>query len=650
VYRIATALVADLLAIACTATPTSSPSAPASSPPASRPAITAITAGGAHTCALTGSGGVNCWGYHAFGGAPGAIGQSIVPVEIAGLASGVLSIEAGRVHTCAVTSSGGARCWGDNNNGQLGDGTTTHRSTPVEVVGLVGGVSAVSAGSSHSCGLTVGGGVRCWGANYIGQLGDGTTTESLAPVDVDGLASGARAIAASDESTCALTSEGGVKCWGYNNWGQLGNHTTTDSLVPVSVWELGSGISAITSGRAHTCALTAGGGVKCWGSNSFGQLGDGTRTQRTTPVDVHGLSSGIAAISAGGDHTCALTGGGHVKCWGYNRAGQLGTGTTTDSQVPVAVPGLGISVIAAGDQHSCAATSSGTVGCWGDNMYWQLGSRRVCGASSSVPVEVAFASPASSNGPTGAPIEHATGPADVVLRFDIGPDLILPSQLTDDVFRPGPEFTLYGDGTAIFRNERTELPAAEGPIVRARPFFVAQLDEDEMRSLLVFALGEGGLGEACDLYEAPATDDATSSVFTIRAGGLDKRVEVVGSANPLEAFADYLRNFDGSASIPTQTWVPARYRGTLIEAAGYIEIGLLPDPRDAGIVPWPWPGLAPKDLQDSPNSPRVMSAAEAAVHGLSDNGGVVKRVYLLGPDGATVYVFALWPIFPDETS
>ncbi len=338
--------------------------------------VAAITAGNSHTCALTSVGGVKCWGANSIGQlGDGTFAQRLTAVNVSGLTSGVAAITAGESHTCALTSVGGVKCWGFNGNGQLGDGTVATRLTAVDVSGLPFGVATISAGNVHTCALASGGGVKCWGSNANRQLGDGTTTQRLTAVDVNGLTSGMAAVTAGNSHTCALSSVGGVKCWGFNGGGQLGDGTTTPRLTAVDVSGLTSGVVAITIGHLHTCALTSAGGVKCWGANGNGQLGDGTLTQRFTGVDVSGLTSEVDAITAGYYHTCALTSAGGVKCWGFNGSGQLGDGTTTQRLTAVDVSGLtsGVTAINAGSSHTCALTSAGGVKCWGANGSGQLG-------------------------------------------------------------------------------------------------------------------------------------------------------------------------------------------------------------------------------------------------------------------------------------
>ena len=335
----------------------------------------AVSASWGHTCAISTAGRVECWGLNNNGQVgDGTTTNRNAPTQVIGLESGVSAITLGRDHTCALTKSGGVRCWGYN-WGRLGDGTTDSRNVPTQVSGLESGVSAISSGSTLTCALTTAGGVKCWGVNGDGQLGDGTTTDRTLPTQVSGLQSGITAVSSGADHACALTTAGKIKCWGNNEDGQLGDGTTSNRLLPTQVSSLESSVSAISSGYYHTCALMTTGGVKCWGSNQHGQLGDGTTTKRQVPTQVKGLESGVSAISAGSHNTCALTKTGGVKCWGHNDFGQIGDGTTTSRSEPTQVSGLesGVTSIAAGTQHTCAIQSPGIVRCWGNNGLGQLG-------------------------------------------------------------------------------------------------------------------------------------------------------------------------------------------------------------------------------------------------------------------------------------
>ena len=335
--------------------------------------IVAISAGGGHTCALTAQGGVKCWGNNGLGQlGDGATANSETPVDVYGLTSGVRAIAAGSEHTCALTTGGGVLCWGHNIRGQLGDGSTTTRRVPAAVGGLSSGVAAIAAGGYHTCALMGDNSIRCWGDNDDGQVGDGSAgTDRLLPVYTNnGIQRDVKAIAAGNSHTCVLTTSGAVKCWGANYDGQLGNGTGTRSLVAVAVKDLGSSVQAITTYSSHTCALMQDNGIRCWGENSSGQLGDGSNSNRLVPVSVNGLTTGVAAVSAGEGYTCALLLDGSVKCWGNNFLGQVGDGTSAGSiSTPVSVRGLstGMRAIAAGGGHTCALSAEGGVTCWGNS-------------------------------------------------------------------------------------------------------------------------------------------------------------------------------------------------------------------------------------------------------------------------------------------
>ena len=348
-------------------------------------ASSAISAGGSHTCAVTASGGALCWGLNFDGQlGDGSHEDSPAPVAVAGLASGVSAIASGGAHSCALTTAGAALCWGWNANGQLGDGSVTDSASAVKVSGLGSAPIAIAAGGAHSCALLHGGAVQCWGFNAYGQLGDGSTTDSAVPVSVVGLGAGVVALAAGNAHTCALTGAGAVQCWGYGYYGQLGDGAETqDSVSPVAVKGLAAPATAIAHGGTHSGAVVAG-DVWCWGNNQVGQLGNAscasTDVSENSCVDspvavqVVGLDGGVTAITAGEAHTCAIAGG-SAFCWGWNIDGQLGNGVTADSPVPVAVShlGAGARAISAGDLQTCAIVAGGAVACWGGDVDGQLG-------------------------------------------------------------------------------------------------------------------------------------------------------------------------------------------------------------------------------------------------------------------------------------
>ena len=295
-----------------------------------------------------------------------ASGQQVYKLIINGQALEVTQLALGSDHSCAVTTAGAAVCWGNNDSFQLGNGTSTNSSTPVQVAGLGSGVRSVAVGAWHSCALTTAGGVKCWGWGGDGALGTGDRADSAVPVDVVGLTSGVTSLSAMWEANCAVAS-GVAKCWGYGGEGQMGNNTYDTQYAPISVV---AGIRAVAVGHAHACALTNTGIVRCWGQNSVGALGDGTYTSRATPMAVSGVS-GATSITAGGYHTCVTMSGGRA-CWGANQFGQLGDGSTNSVATPMIITDGTVS-ISAGDGHTCLITGGGTARCFGNNYSGQTG-------------------------------------------------------------------------------------------------------------------------------------------------------------------------------------------------------------------------------------------------------------------------------------
>ena len=309
----------------------------------------------------------------------------------------VASVRAGDAHSLARTTTGRLLAWGDNTHGQLGDGSTTERNQPVQVKLAAGiKVAAARAGGTHSLALTTSGQALAWGLNSNGQLGDGTTTDRHRPVKVK-LPRGTTvtAISAGCSDSFAVTATGRLLAWGDNTHGQLGDGTTIERNRPVKV-QLpgGTRVSAVSAGCDHTLAVTTTGHVLAWGRNDGGELGDGTTMDSPTPVQINFLLRGppigmLRSLFAGGGFSIALFSSGAMLAWGNNFWGELGDGTTTNSDIPVRVQlptGTKVTAISAGFNDSYALTTDGRVLAWGFNLFGQLGNGTT--TSSDLPVTV----------------------------------------------------------------------------------------------------------------------------------------------------------------------------------------------------------------------------------------------------------------------
>jgi alpha-tubulin suppressor-like RCC1 family protein len=335
-------------------------------------AIKAVATGGFSTCAIGAQNSVKCWGLNTFaqlGNHTSAF--SSVALEVKSL-SGTTAAAPGFHHNCAIGAGGTVKCWGDNFFGQLGNNSNVSSVSPVDVIGLTG-VKAVVAGDNHSCAINANDTVSCWGSNNFGQLGSAGNPLRI-PTSVPGVV-GIIALTAGSNHTCALALSGAVTCWGRNNAGQLGNNSNVGSTIPVNVVGI-TGAKALVTGSEHNCVITAQDTVKCWGLDASNQLGnnDGVALNSLVPTDVFGLT-GVKSMASGAAHNCVLTAQNNLKCWGANSFGQLGNRTASmpvDSAVD-AVGLTGIKGVALGRGHTCAITAQNTVQCWGSGNFGHLG-------------------------------------------------------------------------------------------------------------------------------------------------------------------------------------------------------------------------------------------------------------------------------------
>ena len=351
--------------------------------------VAGVSARGLDTCASKTDGTLWCWGNNSDGQlGDGTVMDEHSPIEVTALGASVAAVSVGTFHTCARKTDGTLWCWGRNSYGQLGDGSVTDEHSPIEVTALGASVAAVSAGEVHTCARKTDGTLWCWGENSTGELGDGTTADKHSPVEVTALGASVAEVSAGAGHTCARKTDNTLWCWGLNYSGELGNGTTADEHSPVQVTALGASAAEVSASFVHTCARKTDGTLWCWGDNVCGQLGDGTNAVKPSPVEVTALGASVAEISTADCRTCARKTDGTLWCWGDNFEGQLGDGTNTSKPSPVEVTALGASVAeaTASAGHTCARKTDGTLWCWGDNASGQLGDGTDVGKPS--PVEV----------------------------------------------------------------------------------------------------------------------------------------------------------------------------------------------------------------------------------------------------------------------
>ena len=346
----------------------------------------AATTAGTNACGCKPNGTLYCWGENGLGQlGNGSTASSSTPVVVSGAMGRVAEVIVLGQSACARTAAGSVWCWGANGRGQLGDGTTIQRTSPVlvsdlgtNVVQLSGGDIGGPGGDIHFCAVRGDGTAYCWGSNVQGELGDGSKVQRSKPVQVAALGTSVLGISTGGAHTCALKKDRTVWCWGDGRFGLGGPQLS--NLAPTQIVSLGASVATLAAGTAHECAAKLDGTLWCWGYNPLGQLGDGTSTDRLQPVQVTGVS-GVVGVSASGFHTCSLGNTGAIFCWGAGSYGQLGNGLFgTSYSTPAIAMASGARSVSAGGSlvaqplgASCATKLDGSVWCWGAGQVGQRG-------------------------------------------------------------------------------------------------------------------------------------------------------------------------------------------------------------------------------------------------------------------------------------
>ncbi len=327
--------------------------------------LTATAAQHERNCAVV-NGGIKCWGLNekSMGLGDGSTKSSIIPVQVIPANSNVTALAVGALHTCAVLNKKQVKCWGHNYNGELGDGTKINRLKPVSVTEILPSkIDSIATGDGYTC-ILANQGVQCWG---------NAPSHPILPY------SGVTQLSTGSDHACVVIN-GGVSCWGSVYDGQLGNGESgfKTYTTPVQAIPPNSGVTQVSASQGnHTCAVIKS-GVKCWGNNYSGQLGNGSTTRSTIPVQTIAFNSKVTAIATGSNHTCAVVNGG-IKCWGSSTSGKLGIGSPASDQLKPAqtiLPSMGITSVVVGSSHTCA-TQTNKLFCWGSNIFGQLGNTNI---------------------------------------------------------------------------------------------------------------------------------------------------------------------------------------------------------------------------------------------------------------------------------
>ena len=347
---------------------------PAGYIPVKNVSVSIDTGNYARMCAILSGDTVACAGYNGqkqLG--DGTSTSRLVPVTSTWSGIDVAQVSAFDTTTCVLSLYYAMRCFGTNYYGQFGDGLTTGNGPSSAITD----VQMVASMGSTTCAIMLNATVMCWGRNQYGQVGNNVTSTSsqLFPATVMGINEPAMHLSTGEFFACAVTQSQGVKCWGRNWFGDLGDGTTTDSATAVSVLGLAEPVTNISLGNYHACVLTVNGSVQCWGYGLYGNIGDGATLSRSLPTYVKRLGAKVLQLSSGDQHICVLLVGGAIKCWGNNANGQIGDNTTINRALPVPVLQLGGSAkhISAGYRSTCAVLTSGVLRCWGQNNQGQLG-------------------------------------------------------------------------------------------------------------------------------------------------------------------------------------------------------------------------------------------------------------------------------------